>query len=454
MSRKRDHEVPGGILDRFAASEASEEERRQVLRHLLAGCPSCLRHLRLAGWHSEDQEARSGRSNVIPLGPPAGRYDAAFAAAERAMNGALDREHIPVRDLLAELGRMSPGEREFKVRNLQRYGEGELALALVEKSFELRYSDTAAMLHYAGLAVAAAEKATPETSGGRSLLADCRARAWAQLGNSHRIKTELHEAERCFSTSLAWLEEGCGEPEPRAWILLRFGSLRIAQRNFHESARLQEESASLYRKLSDRSGEADALISIALSHIAACDPQPAIAPLQRALEILNPWHPREEQLIRGAAINLVLCYVDIGRPQAAYDTATMAEPYFEDCRDTLARLRWTWQRGNVDRERGDFFSAEERLSRVREGFELEGLAEELAEVSLDLAMVYARQGRRAEFLGTIAEAAAIFQALGTTRELLGALGQLQAMADEREAAAIGLRQLLLRCRGGIPRAER
>ena len=454
MSRKHDHEVSGGILDRFAASEASEEERRQVFRHLLAGCPSCLRHLRLAGWHSEDQEARSGRSNVIPLGPPAGSYDAAFAAAERAMNGALEREHIPVRDLLAELEQMSPEEREFRARNLRRYAIGELALALVERSFELRYRDTAAMLHYAQLAVAAAEKATPETSGGRSLLADCRARAWAQLGNSHRIKTELHEAERCFATARGHLENGSGEAGPRAWLLLCVAALRTAQRAFGEAAGLHDEAALLYRRLHDRTGEAMALSGGAWARIAACDPQPAIAPLHRCLEILNPWHPWEEQLIRGAVINLVLCYVDVGRPQAAYDTVTMAEPYFEKCTDTLLRLRWTWQRGNVDRERGDFFSAQERLSRVREGFELQGLAEELAEVSLDLAIVYARQGRRAEFLGTIAEAAAIFQALGTTRELLGALGQLRAMADEREAAVIQLRQLLLQCRGGVPRAER
>lgn len=43
--RRRRHELPVAAVDRFAAGTASREERRAVLRHLLAGCPHCQRRL-------------------------------------------------------------------------------------------------------------------------------------------------------------------------------------------------------------------------------------------------------------------------------------------------------------------------------------------------------------------------------------------------------------------------
>ena len=453
VSRTKDHEVPRDTLVRFAAGEASEEERRQVFRHLLAGCAACQRELRLARWHTVAREMELAHANVTPLGPRAGTYEEAFAAMHRTAMTAIERRHAEADVLLAELVGMSLEEREFKVRNLRRYADGKLAAALVEKSFELRYSDLPAMLHYARIAVDAAEAATPETSGGRSLLADCRARAWAQLGNAQRIHRDYAAAERSLLAAGRHLEEGSGEAEPRAWLLRCLAALRGAQRAFAEAIELNREAAGLYRRLRDRTGEAAALMAGAWARIASGDPRPAIAPLQRCLEILHPWHPQERRLIQGAAGNLVLCYIDVDRPQDAYDTVVLAKPYFEDCADTILLLRWDWQWGKADRDRGHFFSAEHLLKRVRDGFEEEGLAEEVGEVSLDLAMLYARQGRRGEFLRAIAEAIEIFRSIGARREYLAAIGQLNALAQHEEAAVAVLRQLVLECRGGVHRAE-
>jgi tetratricopeptide (TPR) repeat protein len=449
VSQTRDHEVPRDILERFAAGEASEEERRQVFRHLLAGCAACRRQLRLARWHSEAREMQLALANVAPLGPRANTYDEAFAAMQRTAMSALERRHAGAEVLLAELAEMSAEEREFKVRNVRRYADGKLAAALVEKSFELRYSDLPAMLQYARIAVAAAEAATPETAGGRSLLSDCRARAWAQLGNARRIHGDLAEAERCFTEALRHVEAGSGEPGARAWVVRLLASRVLA-----DAVALNDEAVELYRRLRDRTGEATALIGGAWARIVAGDPRAAIAPLQRCLEILHPWHPQEQKLIQSAAVNLVLAYVDVGCPQDAYNTVILGKPYFEEGADTIALLRWDWQWGKADRDRGQFFSAELHLDRVREGFELEGLAEEVGEVSLDLAMLYARQGHRGKFLRAIAEAVAIFNSLGAKREYLAALAQLNAMAQEEEAAVTLLRELVLQCRGGVPRAER
>ena len=453
VSQTRDHEVPRDILERFTAGEASEEERRQVFRHLLAGCAACQRELRLSNWHSEAREMELTLANVAPLGPSADTYEEAFAAMQRTAMTALERRHAEANVLLAELNALSPEEREFKVRNLRRYADGKLAAAMVEKSFELRYSDLPSMLHYARLAVAVAEAATPETAGGRSLLADGRARAWAQLGNAQRIHGDFDKAEWCFAAATQRLEAGSGDAQPRAWVTRLLASLRIAQRALRDAIELNREAARLYRRLRDRTGEATALLGGAWAQIVDGDPRPAIEPLQRCLEILHPWHPQERRLIQGAATNLVLCYIDVDRPQDAYDTVVLAKPYFEGCADTILLLRWDWQWGKADRDRGHFFSGEHLLKRVRDGFEEEGLAEEVGEVSLDLAMLYARQGRRGEFLRAIAEAIAIFRSIGARREYIAAIAQLDALAQHEEAAVAVLRQLVLECRGGVPRAE-
>lgn len=452
MSQECGHEVPRSTLERFASKEASETERAQVLDHLATGCAHCQRTLRVVGWHGERGEMRRTHGNVAPLGAPAGAYDEVFAAAHRITMSALDRQHAPVKDLLAEVEAMPVEEREFKVRNARRYAAGELALALVDRSYELRYSDHTAMLHYARLAVAAADAAMPETAGGRSSLHDCRARAWAQLGNAQRTRGELAEAERSFDAAVRYLESGSGDVEAGAWVGYLHASLHIAQRAFTDAIPLLEEARAHYRRQNDRTREAGVLTTLAWARIASGNPEPAIAPLQRAIGILEPFHPWEEKLVRVAMINLVLCYIDIDKPRDAAKTVALGELYFEHCPDPIAWLHWKWQEGKVDRERGELYCAEVRLVRVRDGLLEADLKEQVGEVSLDLAMVYARSGNRAEFLRCVGEAGAIFQSLGAKRELLAAFGQLAAMAHTREAAVLA-RQLLLQCRGGVPRAE-
>jgi hypothetical protein len=68
------------LLDRFAAGSATPREGRAVVRHLLARCPSCSRHL--------------GR--FVPLERPLEREDAYDQAFDRSLDRVLEtleREH-------------------------------------------------------------------------------------------------------------------------------------------------------------------------------------------------------------------------------------------------------------------------------------------------------------------------------------------------------------------------
>lgn len=442
MNERKEHDLTFEVLDRFAARQATPEERGAVLRHLLAGCERCQGYLRMVGWHGPVRE--------LAVRPIDSAYDAAFAAAERAATLALQRKHLPASLLLAELDKLPRREQELRVRNMRRYASAALSAAYVEQSHAARFDNHQEMLRFSRLAVAVAEAATPVDAGGHSMLSDCRARAWGQLANAHRIRSQLSEASREFDHVLGLLDEGTGDPALRAWVLYHLSSLRLSQRDFQAAKALLEEVVEIYRGLHDRAGEAGALIKLALSDIHAGDPQPAVESLHRALRLVAP---HAIDLLRAGVHNLVYCYLELGEAKQAYALLADAGPHFWSCRDQVMLLRTHWLRGKVERDLRLYEAAEIRLLRVREDFARQDLSFEVAVVSLDLAELYALQRRGRDVERTVGEAIPIFKGLGVTRDLLASLLKLREIAHERGAALALIRQVLAEVKGGLPQAD-
>jgi hypothetical protein len=302
------------------------------------------------------------------------------------------------------------------------------------------------MLRDARMAVAVVEAATSHDAGGGAELADCRARAWGQVANAHRVRSEITDAERAFATASRFMNEGTGDPSLRAWLLGHLGSLHIFRRDFEAAATVLEESVHLYRDVGDRAGEASTLIRIAIMRVYSGHPGAAIGPLRRSLSLLST---REIDLLRAALQNLAHCYVELGHPQLAYAVLVEAEPHFATCTDELFLLRVQWLRGKIERDLGLLQAAEVRLGDVREGFLGQNLSGEVAVVSLDLAEVYALEGRTADLIRTIGETIPIFQGLRVTRDLLASLLKLQSLADHRDAAVALTRQIALQVKAHL-----
>jgi hypothetical protein len=85
----------------------------------------------------------------------------------------------------------------------------------------------------------------------------------------------------------------------------------------------------------------------------------------------------------------------------------------------LLRLRWLW--GRISAGLGDFGRAERDLQTARAGFEVAGKPYHKALVSLDLAEVYVRQGRRSEAQSLAVEMLNTFKSLGIAREVIAVL---------------------------------
>jgi tetratricopeptide (TPR) repeat protein len=358
-------------------------------------------------------------------------YDDAFAAAQSLIKGEVERQQRSANSLLAELDRMPTAEQEMKVRNARRFASPQLALALVQRSHDLRHHNPAAMLHFASLAVAAVERAVAEPAHGDALLHDCRAKAWGQLGNAQRVKSEMALAERSFVKALRHMAAGSGDRGLRAWLLRHVSSLRVYQRHLHEAITLLEEVTELYRGLHDRAGQAEALISLGVARFHSHEVHAAIAPLNRALSLL---HEREVDLLRAAVLNLGCCYAELRLTRQAHAFLPIIEKHFAGCTDEVNLLRFDWLRGIVERDLDLLSSAELRLAGAREGFLAKQLPFESALISLDLAEVYAQQRRLPEAAGAVGEAIPILEGLGVGRNFLAALLKLRELDCQQRAA--------------------
>ena len=446
MDNEREHSIPPEVLARFAAGEATPEERRLVGRHLLAGCGICAQSLSLVAFPPRSGEGRFAM-------PSASAYDEAFAAVDRDVAAELERRHIPAQRLLAELDALPVERQELKVRNAASYASLELSAAYVERSHEVRYRDADEMLRLARLAVAAAEAAAGVAIGPPSLLHDALASAWGQAGNAHRVRSEVPQAAEAFAKAEAFRRKGSGDAILHASLASKMASFRLLQREFASAADLYEEAACLCRKLRDRRGETSALIGLALVSNAAGQPQAAIVPLQHCLRVLT-GRPHNLDLLWAATQNLVNTFVELGQPEDAYNLLALSELQFKECADELVHVRVDWVKGKVERELGLFDAAQFRLELVRDNYARRDLTVQAAVVSLDLAEVYARQGLIPELIRTVGETIPLFQSLGVGRELIAALLKLQEIARSQQAVIALLRDVAKKFQESLPQLSR
>jgi tetratricopeptide (TPR) repeat protein len=434
------HEVPPGALGRFAAGRASATEQRLIGRHLLARCPVCRAGLRARSWSLGHARERAP-----------GAYDAVFARCLRRTTETAEREHrrAVVARLLKALDAVALHEREMKARNVRRFASLDLSAALVERSHAARYRDPDTMLRDGRLAVATAEAAAARRVAEEEVLRDSCARAWAALGNAHRVMGKLREANQAFDTAFKNLEAGTGNANTRGLLCRQLAFVRIFEREFRTAECLAEEAATVFRGVEDRVGEAGGLITLGIVRIYSGDPESAIEPLLCAEALAESCN--DDELWRAAAHNLIWAFRDSGRPRQAANLALRAEAYFVGSDDKLVLRRMEWQRGLIDRDLGRLDMAERRLTMVRDAFAAADLCYEVGVVSLDLASVYLLDGRPIAALKILGEAIPLFQSLGIKRELLFALGQVSSCVRERDMALALLRVISKQLAPGIPR---
>lgn len=443
------------VAGRFLRGEASRAEAREVVRHLLAGCLECRRTVG-ADWSREvaglpapgaDAGAPLRRAHVRRLAAnvlsfserPAepADYEPIFervveTLSRREREFAAERRAVP--DLRARLDSMAPPSRRQAMRSDPAFHRWALVEALIEDSREAGVSDAAHAFELAELAVEGSAK-LDEARYSAAAVADLAARAWAQRGNVLRILGRFAEASLALARADELLSRGSGDPAERCRVLMTSASLLSAQKRHDEADARIDRAVRLARRAGERHLEGSALVRKARYAQRREDVEAAVDLLRRSLSLIDP--DEDPRLLLVAQHNLLLLMVDTGRYREALDRMDETRVLHHQLGGHLDFLRFRWVEGRTYAGLGWLRQAASHYEEARRGFIAEGLAYDAALVSLDLAAVYAQEGRHAEVRVLAEEMLPIFRSAEAQQEVLAALLVFHDAARQ-EAATVGL----------------
>lgn len=146
----------------------------------------------------------------------------------------------------------------------------------------------------------------------------------------------------------------------------------------------------------------------------------------------------EPRLYLNGRHNLAVYLTESGRFEEAADLLEADEELYRRFPEPWTQLRLSWLRGKIAAGRGEV-AAERWFLETREGFIREGIGYDAAMVSLDLALLYLKEGRTGDVRRLAEEMVALFEAQDVHREAMAAvlLFRDAALREEVTAALVG-----------------
>ncbi len=388
-------------------------------------------------WHVVECEPCRERLSQLPRPEPAEREEPEEPSYEKAFETALGRLHEQARVLQRErkeaLGlfvelRERRSESAEIVQQDTRFHTWAVFELLIDRSGETGAQDPEAGEELARLALLVADRLDP-VHYPAVLIEDLRARAWGYLGNARRVASDLGGAEEAMDTAREHLERGTGEPIEQAIHLDLKASLRRGQRRFEEALELVDQAVAIFLENGARHRAGRSLVNRSLVHNYFGQNEGANEALRKAIGLIDP--EREPRLLLCARHNLTGYTAETGRFQEALELYHETRPLYRDFVDAWTQNRRKWLKGKIDHGLGRLAAAESLFRAARDGFMTEGIPYDTALVSLDLARLYAEQGRTAELKSLAGELVPLFASRHIHREALAALALLrQALATE------------------------
>lgn len=356
----------------------------------------------------------------------------------RSRDMAREREELPL--LVARFEALPVEERAERAPADPEFRTWAFCEWLIERGRELTCSDALRAEETAALASAVTDRLDPQLYGA-ALVQDLRARARICLGDALRHRPDLRAADEALSFAEAFLDDGTGDTLEVGYLLEVRAALRRDQRRLPEAHRLIDDAVAVYRRYREFHLLGRAFVEKGRIHAAAHDLETAIQWLRKGLGLLDPI--RERLLELSARHLLMLCLLESGRAQEAGFLLKASRSEFEAHAGELLRLRVRWLEGKVLESLGDLADAERELVAARRGFVEQGVGFDAAAVSLDLAGLFAAQGRASEMRLLAEEMLPIFQARDLHREAIAALIVFrQAVRMERVSVSL-LREIQL-----------
>ncbi|HYO13519.1 MAG TPA: hypothetical protein VE685_10025 [Thermoanaerobaculia bacterium] len=407
--------IPQELFKRFLRSESSQEEVRQVVRHLLSGCPQC----------EEMSHRLSTQSGLFGPGMQVEKarreqaydevFDRAFAfASQEEQRFAVDRLRGWAQ--WAALEPLSPQERLARVESDPQYHTFGLYDRLLEAGRWSSRTAPAESVDVVRLAVLVAERLDPATLGERRV-ADLRAVAWAALGNVRRIAADFEGARQAFDEARHLLKEGTGDPAEEASLLSFEASYLKDIGEFERAESSLEGALRLCQKAGDIQGQRRLLVQMG-EIIGHAHPDRGIAHIRRALALLDS--SREPRLELCAQHALAWFLNDRGQPGEALAVLEHARPLYEELQDEPIQLRLHWLEGRIAFRMGQLPEAEIIFGQIRDRLRTHRFQQEVILVTIDLAQVLTAKGETARAADLAAQCTSILWSWGLPKDTLAA----------------------------------
>jgi tetratricopeptide (TPR) repeat protein len=423
----RDPHPNAARLTELGQGRLPRRQARRIVRHLLAGCEAC----------------RDFLASILPASDPAGTdYSRAFAAAQHSVSkraAAMAAERAEARELLRELAVQPVYRQWILVTDQPRFHTWGLCELLLEASREWGFQDPGRALETARLGAEAAERLDREVYGA-ARVNDLRARACATVANCERILCDFRAAEKSFAKAESLLKSGTGDPLERAGLLLLKASLLGHQLRFEEASRLLDRVIRTGRTCNDPHLCGKALITKGFLAGMDHEPEVSISLLREGIPLVDP--AAEPRLLVAAYHNLILGLNEAGRPEDAGDLLQRTRDLYLYVGDRMSLIRLGWLEGKIALALGHLEEAEALFVVTRKELVDRKLGYDTALLLLDLAQVYARQGRGADMRHLAEEMLPIFQSRQIQREVVSVLIVFQ-KAAALERVTVGMLQELI-----------
>ena len=411
---------PGkGELGDLLTGRLDAARRQRVLDHLHGGCAFCQQHLRALAELLLGEEPWRGAEPVAE-----DQYDGAFARAGVVARSFRIRWRKEVEKLERALTLLDQapgglGDESFPWRQAQALHGWPLCEALLQKSYEARFSDPKRMLSLAQSAVKVAKHIKLERYPWPRFVADLRARAFADLGNAYRVNDRLSEADTAFRQAIGDLKEGTGEPLSQARVLDLLSSLRRAQRRFGDSITLADHVYKLCIEAGDIHLAGRALISKGISTHYQGAPCEAVRFLQQGSDLLESR--REPWLKSSTTLGIIHALVDAGEHRQAGGLLLKSGLREAFAAEALNLLKVRWVEGKLHAGFSRPAKAGRAFMEVRSEYLGRDHVYEAALVGMELAKVWLQQGRTRDVRTLAKEAYGTFKDLGLPSEAARAL---------------------------------
>ena len=434
---------------RFHPSDLTLEEfflshsqgQKILLLHVLV-CPKCMLRLRGVGACSNGTVCSSAEGAVTS-------YDEALDRAESLMaqrESAVAKERAAAPGLFVELMKLTAEQRLLLVRNSPRFQTWGFCELLVEQCLERAVKHPGDVEDLVRLALDVAAR-LDKSYYPEGLIQDLQARAWAYLGNARRVGSDLKGAEKAFREAEKLLRKGSHDPVELAIFLDLKASLRRSQRRFEDALRLLRRAVTIFRRTGHSHRAGRSLVNMDLIHCYAGHPEKGIPLLYQAIELIDA--DLEPRLKLCAQHNLIQDLAETDQFDEAQKLYRETGRLYREFPETWAMNRRKWVKAKIAQGLGRMAQAEKLFLTARDGFVADGIPYDTALVSLELAILYARQGSTADLKRLAQEMLPIFSSLQVHREALAALSFLQQAVDTERLTL----ELVSRVAGFLRRAE-